>query len=70
MWSGCGLLCFGLLSIGNKNTNLDIALPYAGNTELMLLNQKLCWYRSQVLNLKSSRQSLACSHMLERDQAH
>jgi hypothetical protein len=43
LWSGCDLLSFGFLYIGSKNTNLDMALPWTGNTELILPEQKLWW---------------------------
>lgn len=39
-WKGCDLL-FGLVSIGDKSTNLDMALPFTGNTELILVKQNL-----------------------------
>lgn len=40
-WKGCDLLCLGLVNIGNKSTNLDKALPFTGNTELILVKQNL-----------------------------
>ena len=52
-WNGCDLLCFGLVSIGNKSADLHTALPFTGNTELILLKQNLCWYCYQIPNLKS-----------------